>query len=121
MGTSDGSIIATIIRIHMPRKVAAAPAQVCPGMRIQAIDIAQPPGIGISPMADIDAHQAIVPVALAANSSADAPMKAGGVRSALVVLVMAAPPQSTFVASQRRAIQPLIHAPQAVETARIGG
>ena len=45
-------------------------------MRIHAIDIVQPPGIGISPIADIDAHQKIVTVALAAKSSAETPKKA---------------------------------------------
>ena len=56
MGTSDGSIIATIITTHMPTNVSAASDHVCPGMRIHAIDIVQPPGIGIPPMADIDEH-----------------------------------------------------------------
>ena len=71
----DGSIIATIIMIHMPRNDAAAPGHVCPGIRIQAIDIVQPPGIGISP-ADMDAHQTIVTAALAAKSSAATPKNA---------------------------------------------
>jgi hypothetical protein len=48
-GTKDGSIIATIITTHMRRNDAAAPGQVCPGIRIHAIDIVQRPGIGISP------------------------------------------------------------------------
>src|SRR5512144_2539709 len=76
MGTRDGSIIATIIATHMPRNDAAAPGQVCPGIRIHAIDIVQPPGIGISPMADMDAHQPIVTAALAAKSSAETPRNA---------------------------------------------
>src|ERR1700730_18310430 len=76
MGTKDGSIIATIITTHMARNDAAAPGHVCPGIRIQAIDIVQPPGIGISPIADMDAHQAIVTAALAAQSSAETPKKA---------------------------------------------
>src|SRR5260370_24301409 len=71
MGTRDGSIIATIITTHMPRKDAAAPGHVCPGIRIHAIDIVQPPGIGMSPIADMDAHQTIVTAALAAKSSAE--------------------------------------------------
>jgi hypothetical protein len=54
----------------MPRNDAAAPGHVCPDIRIHAIDIVQPPGIAISPMADIGAHQTIVPAALAAKSSA---------------------------------------------------
>jgi len=44
----------------MPRNDAAAPGHVCPGIRIHAIDIVQPPGIGIPPIADMDAHQTIV-------------------------------------------------------------
>src|SRR6266545_6880996 len=57
----------------MPRNHAAAPGQVCPGIRIHAIDIVQPPGIGISPIADMDAHQTIVTAALAAKSNAETP------------------------------------------------
>src|SRR5260370_8427507 len=76
MGTRDGSIIATIITTHMPRNDAAAPGHVCPGIRIHAIDIVQPPGIGISPIADMDALQTIVPAALAAKSSAETPTNA---------------------------------------------
>jgi hypothetical protein len=66
---SDGSIIAIIIATHMPSDDAAAPAHVCSGIRIQAIDIVQPPGIGIPPIAAMGAHQTIVIVVLAANSS----------------------------------------------------
>src|SRR6202790_5867642 len=76
MGTRDGSIIATIITTHMQRNDAAAPGHVCPGISIHAIDIVQPPGIGISPIADMDAHQTVVPAALAAKSSAETPKKA---------------------------------------------
>ena len=50
----------------MPRNDAAALGHVCPGIRIHAIDIVQPPGIGISPIADMDPHQTIVTAALAA-------------------------------------------------------
>jgi len=60
----------------MPRNDAAAPGHVCPGIRIHAIVIVQPPGIGISPIDDMDAHQTIVPAELAANSSAETPRKA---------------------------------------------
>jgi len=45
-------------------------------IRIHAIDIVQPPGIGISPIADMDAHQTIVTAALAAKSSAETPQNA---------------------------------------------
>src|SRR5437899_2153574 len=76
MGTRDGSIITTIITTHMPRNDAAAPGHVCPGIRIHAIDIVQPPGIGIPPIADMDAHQTIVTAALAAKSSAETPKNA---------------------------------------------
>jgi hypothetical protein len=55
----------------MPRKDAAATGQVCPGFRIHAIDIVQPPGIGISPIADMEVHQAIVTAALAVKRSAE--------------------------------------------------
>src|SRR5512132_3113290 len=100
----------------MPRNDAAAPGHVCPGIRIHAIDIVQPPGIGISPISDMDAHQTIVTAALAAKSSAETPIKARSEarsevmrreisrpavttrqprrRSALVVLVVAAPPDA---------------------------
>ncbi len=68
--------MATIITVHMPRKDAAAPVHVCPGIRIHAIDIVQPPGIGISLIADMDAHEWIVATVLATKSSADMPKKA---------------------------------------------
>src|SRR5258708_6058642 len=119
MGTRDGSIIATIITTHMPRNDAAAPGHVCPGIRIHAIDIVQPPGIGISPIADMDALQTIVPTALAAKSSAETPKNAcwearsetmreisspavgprqPRLRSALGVLVVAEPPHAPLLA-----------------------
>jgi hypothetical protein len=60
----------------MPRNDAAAPGHVCPGIRIHAIDIVQPPGIGIPLIADIDPHQIIVTAALAAKTSPDTPKKA---------------------------------------------
>jgi hypothetical protein len=63
MGTNDGIIIAAIIATHMLRNDAAAPGQVCPGMRIQSIDRVQPPGMLISPIVDIDAHQRTVTAA----------------------------------------------------------
>ncbi len=43
------------------------------------------------------------------------------VSSALVVLVMAAQPHVRFVAALGGAVQPLVHAPEAVQSARIGG
>jgi len=59
----------------MPRNDSGAPGHVCPGIRY-AIAIVQPPGIGISPIADMDTHQRIVTAALAAKSSAETPKKA---------------------------------------------
>src|SRR3979409_1660078 len=139
MGTRDGSIIATIITTHMPRNDAAAPGHVCPGIRIHAIDIVQPPGIGISPIADIDAHQTIVTAALTAKSSAETAKNACSeamrreispscscatttrdFRSALLVLIVAAPPDVRLVAPLGCGVEPLIHASEVVQSARIG-
>src|SRR6201987_1352124 len=126
----------------MPRNDAAAPGHVSPGIRIHAIDIVQPPGIGISPIADMDAHQAMVTATLATKSSAEMPKKAcwearsetirreisrprlrqrhPRLGSALVVLVMAAPPDARLVAPLGSAVEPLVHPPEAVQPARIG-
>src|SRR6202007_411411 len=60
----------------MPRTDTPAPSQVCPDIRIQAIDIVQPPGIGMSPIADIEPHQTTVTTALMEKSSAETPKKA---------------------------------------------
>src|SRR5262245_845044 len=57
----------------MPRNDAAAPGHVCPGIRIHTIDMVQPPGIGISLIADIDVHQSVVTTTLAAKNSAEVP------------------------------------------------
>jgi hypothetical protein len=75
MGAKEGSIIATIITVHMPMNDAATLAHVCPHRGVHAIDIDQPPGIGISPIADIDEHQTIVNAELTAKSSAETPKK----------------------------------------------
>src|SRR5262245_18282140 len=126
MGTRDGSIIATIMTTHMPRSDAAAPGHVCPGIRIQAIDIVQPPGIDIPSMADMDAHQAIVTGTLVAKSSAAPPRNArsedtGRRISAVAVLIMPPPPDSRLVASLGCAVEQLVQAPDGVHAARIGG
>src|SRR5436309_272454 len=42
-------------------------------------------------------------------------------RSALVVLVVAAPPDARLVAPLGGAVEPLVHGPEAVQSARIGG
>jgi hypothetical protein len=47
-----------------------------PGIRIHAIDIVPRPGIGISPIADMDARQTIVTTALAAKNCAETTKKA---------------------------------------------
>src|SRR5580692_9541591 len=60
----------------MPTNDTAAPTHVCPGIGIHAIDMVQPPGIGISPMADMERHQTVVSVALATKSSAEVPKNA---------------------------------------------
>src|SRR5262252_523711 len=124
----------TIITTHMPRNDSAAPGHVWPGTRIHAIDIVQPPGIAISPIADIDAHQTIVSVALDAKSSTETPRKARSeisrrpialmapmTGSPLVVLVVAAPPDARLVAPPGCAVEPLLHAPDAVHSARVAG
>src|SRR5207253_6789219 len=47
--------------------------------------------------------------------------RAPRLRSALVVLVVAAPPDARLVAPLGCAVEPLVHAPEAVQSARIGG
>ena len=76
MGIWDGSIIAAIITTHIERNDAVASIHVCPGIRIHTIDIVQSPGIGIPCIADMEAHQTIVSVALVAKSDAEMPTKA---------------------------------------------
>src|SRR5262245_8135338 len=118
----------TIITVHMPRNDPAAPSQVCPGIGIHTIDIVQPPGIGIAPIADMDAHQRMGIAALAASTTADTPSKltsrgcaAITMTAAPFVLVVPAPPHAGLVAALRCAIEPRIHAPETVQSARIGG
>jgi hypothetical protein len=60
----------------MPMNDAAASGHVCPGIRIHAIDIVQPPGIGIPRIADMGPHQTTVSAAPVANSTAETPTKA---------------------------------------------
>jgi hypothetical protein len=76
MGTNEGSIIATIIRTHIATNETAEPHQVCPGMRIHVMDIDQPPGIDISPIADMEAHHTIDNSAVTTNTKADVPTNA---------------------------------------------
>ena|SRR6516165_6461397 len=67
MPVSDGIIIATIIKSHIPMKEAAAPSHVCVGILIHAIDMVQPPGIAM-PLS-IELVQRVVVAALAMNNS----------------------------------------------------
>src|SRR5215469_6067016 len=59
----------------MPTNDAAVPSQVSPGIGIHAIDIVQPPGIGISPIVDMEPHQTVVSAAHATKSNAEVPKK----------------------------------------------
>jgi hypothetical protein len=68
IGTKDGSIIATIITTHIPRNDAAAIGHVCPGICMPRICM---PRICMPRISDMDVHQRIVAVALAANSIAE--------------------------------------------------
>jgi hypothetical protein len=52
----------------MPTNDAATRSHVFPHMGIHIIDMLQPPGIGNSPIADIDRQAAMVAPALIANS-----------------------------------------------------
>src|SRR4030095_6257416 len=113
MGARDGSIIATIITTHMPRNDAAAPGHVCPGIRIHAIDIVQPPGIGMSPIAGMDAHQAIVTAVLAAKSIAAMPRNVSwdarsGATSVLIVVAQPRHDAVFFLATERREVEEIV-------------
>lgn len=55
----------------MPTKDAATPDHDWPGIRIQTIEIAPPPGIGIALIADIDPDQTTVTARLSAKISAE--------------------------------------------------
>src|SRR5579884_493119 len=59
---------------HMPTNDAPAPASVCPGIAIQAMDMLQPPGISMSPA--MEWLSATVPAQLKAKSTAEALRKA---------------------------------------------
>ena len=60
----------------MPRNAAAVPDQLWSGIRIHVIDMVQPPGIGIPPIADMVVQPTTVVTALAAKSSAATPRNA---------------------------------------------
>src|SRR5579883_1745031 len=76
MGTRDGSIIGTIMTIHMPRNDAAAPARVCPGICIHAADMVQPPDIVMPPMFDMERQRTTVAAELTAKINAEIPRNA---------------------------------------------
>ena len=59
----------------MPRNDVTTADQVCPGIRIHTIDIVQPPGMGTSPIAGMDVHQATVAATLTTKSNADTARK----------------------------------------------
>jgi len=84
-----------IITTHMPKNDPAAPGHVPPGIRIHAIDIVQSPGIGISPIAEMEALQKIVTATLAAKSSAETPKKLARKRCIVRTLVPVAPTAPT--------------------------
>jgi hypothetical protein len=124
----------------MPTNDAAEPSHVCPGIGIHAIDIVQPPGIGIWDIVDMDAHQAVVNAALATKSSAETARnvcredrsetmtryllchnRIATTTTSLAVLVVALPPGTGLVAPFGSAIEPLIHSPQPVHSACVGG
>ena len=110
MGSSAGSIMATIITVHMPVNMPKWPSQLCPGMRIQVMDMAQPPGISMPGMDDMEPHQAMVTatqtmkisVAVARNARSEFQSSAG--LSGLGVFIITLPPESLLVAAQRRAV-----------------
>src|ERR1700751_1130917 len=49
-----------------------------------------------------------------------APLPADPLGSLVVVLVVAAPPHAVFVAAEWRGVEPLVHAPQDVQSAPVG-
>jgi hypothetical protein len=138
MGSNAGSIIATIITVHMPRNDIVVASQVWPGMGIHAIDKDQPPGIGIRCMADMDSHQRMVSVALTANRAAEVQKNARSeaIRcdiacssvvsrraacSTAAVFIVTAPPYAALVAPFGRAVEPLIHGPESMAYNGAGG
>jgi hypothetical protein len=109
----------------MPTNDAAALSHVCPGVGIHAVDIVQPPGIGIAPIVDMDPHQAVVSSAHDAKSSAEVPKNvccevlakamvrdllsrncAVTITSSVAVLVVPAPPEAGLVTPLRGAVEP---------------
>src|ERR1700745_1474016 len=72
---------------------------------------------GISPIADRQAHLTIRHRYSVPRWRQRHPRRG----SALVVLVVVAPPHAHLVAPPGCAVEPLVHAPEAVKSARIGG
>src|SRR5258708_35858748 len=120
MGTRDGTIIAAIITIHMPMKEVEAKSQVWPPILIHAIDIVQPPGMGMPP--DMERHHTSVPVALATNRS-PLPARSAASRSVFVSVVMPDPGlrelEGAFVAPLRHQVEDVVGGVEQVDAARV--
>ena len=67
--------MAIIITTQIPTNSTAAPNHVWSGIGIHIIERVHPPGIAISPIADMDAQEAIVIAALATKTTAEMPRK----------------------------------------------
>src|SRR5690606_27445951 len=98
-GSRTGSIMAAIMASHMAANDRAAPGQVWPGSGSHMVQARRSPQNGSA------SNMAIVRGA-----------RLFGPR----VLVVPAPPDAGLVASFGGAVQPLVHAPQPVEPARVG-
>src|SRR5262249_22821163 len=99
-------------------------------MRIHVIDSVPAPGMRKSPMPDMERLQPIDAAAPTTNTRAETlenvgsdMFAAGGMRDASVVavLVVTAPPHSFLVATLGSTVEPLVHAPQAIQPARVTG
>src|SRR5260370_17142830 len=137
MGTNDGSIMASIINVHMGMNGADGADQVWPRIVIQVMEMVQPPGMGMPP--DIEEHQEIVPTALAMNRSAVTARNTRSLDSSLadvdvigirrdeslsVVLVVSAHPDlvsGALIAPLMRRINIVVSGVQQVDAARIRG
>jgi hypothetical protein len=62
--------------IHMPTNDAAAANHVWAGVRIHAMDIVQPPGIGIALVVGMEAHHVALNAVLTANAIVEMPKNA---------------------------------------------
>src|SRR5439155_26070620 len=76
---------------------------------------------GIPGALSFESLRSPIPMAIASTSASACRRASAGARALFVVLVVAAPPEPRLVASFGGAIEPLVHAPEAVQSARIGG